>query len=87
MFLALIQNEIFLGAVIIALVFGIAIHKWFGLGRFIRLFTGSGSRLKATKRAATEAAEAAEVAKIAAANAEAEEAEKAAAKTAEAAKA
>lgn len=65
--IALLQNELVLYGIIAALVLGIAIHKFFGLGRFIRLFTGSGERVKtakaktaAQKKADTAAAESAE---------------------------
>ena len=60
--IAMLTNEWFLGGVIIVLLLGIIIHKIYGLGKFLRLFTGSGNRLKAARREANEA-EAAEAAK------------------------
>ena len=47
--IALLQNELVLTGIIIALVLGIVIHKWFGLGRLIRVFTGSGKRVEVAK--------------------------------------
>lgn len=83
--LALLQNEYTAQVLVVLLVLGIAIHKFYGLGKFFRLFTGSRSRVAAARRAANDAAEAAETAKAVVAKAEAEEAEKKAAETAAAA--
>ena len=52
--LALIQNEYAAYLVITILVLGIAIHKFYGLKKFARLFTGSSERVEAA-RAAKEA--------------------------------
>lgn len=82
--LALLQNEYTAQALVVILSLGILIHKFYGLGKFFRLFTGSRSRVAAARRAAADAADAAEVAKAVVLKAEAEEAaNKAAAAAAE----
>ena len=52
--MALIQNEYVMYAVIVLLVLGIAIQKFYGLGKFIKLFTGSSEKVAAAKAAKAE---------------------------------
>lgn len=61
--LALIQNEYAAYLVIIILVLGIAIHKFYGLKKFVRLFTGSGERLEVARAAKETKARTAKTAK------------------------
>jgi hypothetical protein len=67
--LALIQNEYAAYLVIIILVLGIAIHKFYGLKKFFRLFTGSSERVETARAAKAAKAEPAK-AKTAKASAE-----------------
>ena len=46
---ALIQNEYAAYLIIVLLVAGIVIGKFFGFRRFFRLFTGSGERVEAAR--------------------------------------
>ncbi len=70
--LALVQNEYAAYLVITILVLGIAIHKFYGLKKFFRLFTGSGDRVEAARAAKAAKAETTK-AKTAKASAEAAE--------------
>lgn len=49
--MALLQNEYAAYLIVVLLVLGIAIQKFYGIGKLIRKFTGSGERVEAARAA------------------------------------